>query len=152
VWLSGTPELGVTVDAMPDANLAANVYDIAPDGLVTMISRGVQALKGEGVRNFSFTLYGQDWPIPAGHRIGVLISSANTEEFRYNANRQPVTVESATIGLPFLMRDRKKFLQGETTGRLESYLDPGGNTILTEEQIAAAEAPFTLPAKLIGSR
>ena len=152
VWLSGTPELGVTVDAMPDAHLAANVYDIAPDGLVTMISRGVQSLKGEGVRDFSFTLYGQDWPIPAGHRIGVLISSANTEEFRYTANRQPVTVGSATIGLPFLSRDRKKFLEGETTGRLESYLDPGGNTILTPEQIAAAETPFTLPAKLIGSK
>ncbi|MGH2755526.1 MAG: CocE/NonD family hydrolase, partial [Actinomycetota bacterium] len=148
VWLSGTPKLKVDVDAVPNANMAANVYDIAPDGRVTMISRGVQSLTGTGPRTFSFTLYGQDWPIPAGHRVGVLISSANTDEFQYAATRTDVTVDKATIKLPFLRYDRTRFLPGSSTPRLKDYLDPGNNTELTDDEIEAAESRFRIPGPL----
>lgn len=149
VWLAGTPTVSVSVDALPNANLAANVYDIAPDGKVTMISRGVQSLTGTGTRNFTLTLYGQDWPMTAGHRIGVLISSADTGEFRYDniASRQPVTVRNARVTLPFLTYNRTEFLPGGSTGRLETYLK-GATASLTTADLAAAEYPFTLPAPL----
>ena len=149
-WLSGTPVVTGTVDAPENANMAANVYDIRPDGTVFMISRGVQLLRGTGTRDFRFTLYGQDWPLAAGHRIGVLISGANTDEFQYTgtATRGTVNVVDAQVQLPFLTKDRKKFLEGGSTPRLESHMDPAGNTVLTPEQIAGAETEFTLPGRL----
>ncbi len=147
VWFSGEPTLDVTVEAVPNANLAVNVYDIAPDGRLTMLSRSVQLLNGSGVRDFKLTLYGQDWVIEAGHRIGVLVSSANTDQFRHIATRQPVTVRSAAISLPFLAFDRTEFLEGGSTPRLESFL-ANSTATLSAEFIEGAETPFNLPPPL----
>jgi hypothetical protein len=151
-WFAGEPFLTVSVDAVPNANLAANVYDIAPDGRVTMISRGVQLLRGTGVRNFNLTLYGQDWRIQEGHRIGVLLSSANTDQFQYPfVTRQPVTVRYATIRLPFLTNERLEFLEGGSTPRLESFLT-GSTSVLSSEFISSAETAFDLPGPLVVPR
>ncbi len=148
VWFSGTPTITATVDALPNANLSANVYDIAPDGRVVMISRGIQLLTGNGVREFTFELYGQDWPIAAGHSIGVLLSSGDSDDFRAIGTRSTVTVTSASITLPFLTFDRTEFLEGGSTPRLESYLSPSGKTVLTSAQMSAAAAEFNLPGPL----
>jgi predicted acyl esterase len=149
-WIAGTPRLTVSVDAVPNANLAANVYDIDPNGKVTMISRGVQSLTGVGVRNVTLSLYGQDWPLAAGHRIGVLIGSADTDQFQYSgtATRQAVTVRNASITLPFLTYNRTEFLEGGPTGRLEQFLT-GSTSVLAPGDIAAAESAFNLPAPLV---
>ena len=152
LWLSGEPVVSVSVDALPNANLAANVYDVAPDGTLFMVSRGVQSLTGTGVRNFTFTMYGQDWPIQPGHRIAVLISPANTDEFRYDntSTRQAVTIRYATIDLPFLTNQRTDFLEGSmTTPRLDTYLNPSGKTVLTPEQLEAGTIDFNLPGPLV---
>jgi predicted acyl esterase len=149
-WFSGEPSLSVTVDALPNSNLAANVYDVAPDGKVTMISRGVQLLRGTGVRSFDLTLYGQDWFIEQGHRIGVLLSSANTDQFQHVATRSTVTVLDASIQLPFLTNDRVGFLEGSATPRLEQFLS-GSTSTLTAPFIEGAETPFALPAPLAQS-
>ena len=155
VWFAGEPHLSVTVDAPENANLAANVYDIAPDpegdgpAKVTMISRGVMLLRGTGVRSFEIDdMYGQDWLIEEGHRIGVLLSSANTDQFRHVATRQPVTVQSASIRLPFLTNDRLEFLEGGSTPRLEEYLGAAGSP-LSPAFITSAETAFALPGPLV---
>lgn len=148
VWLAGEPFVTVSTTSVPNANLAVNVYEIDEDGQARMISRGAHLLRGVGSRTVSFALYGQDWPIAAGHRIAVLLSSANTEEFQHVATRQAVTVDHASIDLPFLTLDRVDFLAGDTsTPRLEAYLG-GGATTLGEEFLEAHESPFTLPAPL----
>jgi predicted acyl esterase len=153
LWLSGTPKLKVSVDGAPNANLAANVYDIAPDGSVTMISRGVQSLTGTGPRDFKVQLYGQDWPLTAGHRIGVLIGSGNTDQFQYagTATRTAITVTRASIDIPFLTYDRTEFLPGTTTGRLKQFREDS-TAELGQEDIEAAEHPFSLPGPLKRSR
>ena len=148
VWLSGEPVITVGVDSAPNANLAANVYDIAPDGAARMISRGVSLLRGVGTKTASFDMYGQDWPIEEGHRLGVLVSSANTDEFLHVATRTAVTVRSAKIALPFLTYDRVRFLESSVTPKLESYL-AAATTTLTPELLAGAERPFTLPGRLV---
>lgn len=147
VWFSGEPVLEVTVDALPNANLAANVYDVAPDGKVTMISRGVQLLRGTGVRDVELTLYGQDWLVKSGHRIGVLLSGADADQFRHVATQTDVTVQAATIALPFLTFDRTRFLEGGSTPRLESYL-ASATSVLPAEIMSEAEIPFELPPPL----
>lgn len=147
VWLSGEPVITVGASSVPNANLAANVYDIAPDGTARMISRGVSLLRGVGTKTASYRLYGQDWPIAAGHRIGVLVSDADTDEFTHVATRSGVTVTSATIALPFLEHDRTRFLDGTSTPRLEAFL-AAPTTTLSPEFLAASQVPFALPGPL----
>jgi predicted acyl esterase len=149
VWLSGEPEISVQVNTLaPNANMAANVYDIGPDGRVLMISRGVNLLRGIGARGFTFSLYGHDFPIPAGHRIGVLIGSGNTDVFTHVPTQQSVSVLSASVRLPFLTYDRTMFLDGGSTPRLERYLGAARNT-LSAAKIASSQRTFNIPGPLL---
>jgi hypothetical protein len=112
-----------------------------------MISRGVSLIRGTGTRTVSFTMYGQDWPLAAGNRIGVLISDADTNEFSHLATQSTVTVRSAKISLPFLTYDRTQFIPSEqTTPRLENFLATGGS--LSEAKITSSEKAFNLPGPL----
>ena len=148
VWLSGEPIITAGVEALPNANFSANVYDIDPQGDVTMISRGVSLIRGTGRRTVSFSMYGQDWPLPAGHRIGVLISDADTSVFTHVPTQANVTVLSAKIGLPFLKYDRTEFLPSEgTTPRLENYRGQTGGS-LSGGKLASSEKAFNLPGPL----
>ena len=91
---AGVPK--VTVDAsiaLPDANLVADVYDVDSGGQATLISRGTYLLAGSG--QVSFDLYGDDWKLPAGHRVGVLLTSSNSEWWLHRPTLQPVTVQLA---------------------------------------------------------
>ncbi|MBW3662890.1 MAG: CocE/NonD family hydrolase [Actinobacteria bacterium] len=150
VWLSGEPTASINVDTVPNANVTVNVYDIGPDGRTRMISRGTSLVRGTvpGQRNVSFTMYGQDWPIPAGHRIGVLVSSANSEEYRNIGTRQTVDVlAGSSITLPFLTFERDEFVSSDgTTPRLQSFM--GSGTSLPAGLIDSAQRDFNLPAPL----
>jgi predicted acyl esterase len=148
VWLSGEPIITAGVEAVPNANFSANVYDIDPAGKMTMISRGVSLIRGTGRRTVSFSMYGQDWPLPAGHRIGVLVSDADTSVFTHVPTQANVTVLSAKIGLPFLRFERTEFIPSEqTTPRLENYR-AGGTATLSASKLAASEKAFNLPGPL----
>jgi hypothetical protein len=94
-------------------------------------------------------MYGQDWPLLAGHRIGVLISDADTSvPFTHIPTQANVTVLSAKIGLPFLKYDRTEFLLLDGTNpRLESYTAAGG-AVLSEAKIAASQKSFNVPGPL----
>ena len=150
VWLSGEPVVTAGVDAPPNANFAANVYEITPDGDAQLISKGVSVIRGTGRRTVSFTMYPQDWPIAAGNRIGVLLSDADTNEFQYTgtATQQTVTVRSAKISLPFLTYDRTEFLPSEELipPRLENFLNTGGS--VTDGKVATAQKAFNRPGPL----
>ena len=149
-WMAGEPVLtvGVTADTLPTANLAANVYDVAPDGTLTMMSRGVTLLHGTGNRSVNLTMYGQDWVVRKGHRVAVLLSSANTDEFVHVATRTPVTVRTAKIALPFLTQERTEFLQLDGRNpRLDAFLR-SSTAKLPTETVTASEQPFALPAPL----
>jgi predicted acyl esterase len=146
-WLAGEPVLEVEVDAALRANLVANVYDVAPDGRATLISRGTSLLRGVGVQQARFELYGQDWPLRAGHRIGVVVSGANSEWWTHVPTGTSVTVRSAKVGLPFLTFARDAFLDGTSTRRLEQHLSSAFVTA-TPAAITAGERPFDLPPPL----
>lgn len=133
--LAGTPR--ITLDALadtPNTNLTANVYDVAPDRMATMISRGTRLVTVRGRQELE--LYGQDWPIAAGHRIGVSISSSNAEWFEHVPTGDIAVVENASIDLPFLPTARDAFIAGGATSRLERFLE---------------EAPFEVPETTIAA-
>ena len=127
----------VTVNAsiaLPDANLVADVYDVDSGGQATLISRGTYLLPGSG--QVSFDLYGDDWKLPAGHRVGVLLTSSNSEWWLHRPTLQPVTVSSASISLPWRSCEGGAAIEGGPSIKLDSY---------------KAAAPFTVPAATIAA-
>ena len=147
VHVSGEPH--VTVDAraaLPNANLVADVYDIDAAGKALLISRGAQLVRSSGLQ--SFDLFGEDWPIPAGHRLGVLVTGSNAEWWTHVPTGQTVTVAAARIGLPFLRTARTSTLPGSAAAKLGAYKSATNKVTVPAATIAAAETPFALPEPL----
>ena len=146
-WLAGEPVLKVRVNATaPRANLVGLVYDVDPEGSAQLISRGAYLLRGQGEQSATFDLYGQDWVLEEGHRIGVLVTGSDASW--YNAlvpTQQTVTVESARVSLPFLGYERTEFLDGDSTPALETHL---GRIAPVADHIEGAEGEFALPSAL----
>ena len=111
-----------------------DVYDIDSGRDATLVSRGASLLSGTELARFD--LYGDDWKIPAGHRVGVLITSANAEWWLHLPTLGAVTVRDARIELPWLRCTRTSTEQGAPSVKLESY---------------KAEAPFNVPAETVES-
>ncbi|NYD56001.1 hypothetical protein BKA08_000239 [Nocardioides marinisabuli] len=138
-WMSGEPVLDVTVSSsLPRANLVGLVYDVAPDGTARLVSRGTQLVREAGASTYALPLYGQDWVFARGHRIGVLVTGADSDWWVHMPTGQEVTVDEARIRLPFLTRKRTRFLDGGASPRLEEHL---GQT-LTLDTAAVEERRF----------
>jgi uncharacterized protein len=140
--LAGTPRITVAAGAPADANLVAAVYDIAPDGDATLVSRGAHLLRGSG--DVTVELYGNDWVLEPGHRVGVLISSAHDEWWDHRPSGGEVEFRSATIDLPFLTIAREATLDGGPAAKLESYRQEAPFEV-SPATIAASETTFALP-------
>ena len=112
----------------------ADVYDVDSGGSATLVSRGTYLLPGSGT--VSFDLYGDDWKLPAGHRVGVLLTSSNAEWWLHRPTLQPVTVSSASISLPWRSCENASAIEGGPSIKLDSY---------------NADAPFTVPAATVAA-
>src|SRR5205085_7317572 len=72
--LAGVPKVTLTVNStVPDANLSVDLYDIDASRSALLLSRTAYLLPS-GTSNISPEMYGNDWLISAGHRIGVLVT------------------------------------------------------------------------------
>ncbi|WP_053227253.1 CocE/NonD family hydrolase [Solirubrobacter soli] len=132
---AGVPKLTVDVaKAAARANLVVDVYDIDGAGSATLISRGATLLDGNELATID--LYGDDWELGAGHRVGVLLTSSNAEWWAHVPTLQDVTVRSARITLPWLRCTRTSDLEGGPSVKLSSY---------------RSEAPFTVPAATLAA-
>ena len=146
-WLSGEPRLRVRVETTaPRTNLVGLVYDISPSGKARLVSRGAHLFRGVGEQFVSFRLYGQDWVLRRGHRIGVLLSGADSSWWVHAPTTDTVRVESAAAGLPFLGRDRTRFLAGGSTPRLEEHLRQ--TAPVSDATVRRADRRFNLPSRL----
>jgi predicted acyl esterase len=147
VHYSGVPHVTVDVQtALPNANVVVNVYDIDAAGKGVLIGRGAQLARSAGLQ--SFDLYGEDWPIAAGHRIGVLVSSSNAEVFTHVPTQQDVVVSAARIALPFLRTKRTATLPGAASVLLPAWKADANRVTVDAATIAAAETSFALPEAL----
>ncbi|CAA9478774.1 MAG: hypothetical protein AVDCRST_MAG30-658, partial [uncultured Solirubrobacteraceae bacterium] len=106
--------------------------DVDPKGMATLISRGAQLLERPG--SYTVELYGDDWQIAAGHRIGVLMTCCNDEWWVHRPSGGNVAIKSASITLPFLPTARTPDLAGGPAQKLTSYLK---------------NAPFRVAAKTV---
>src|SRR4051794_8892461 len=143
--MAGLPRVTADVSAAaPNANFVADVYDVSGAGDATLISRGASLLDGSG--KVSFDLYGDDWILPAGHRIGVLLTGANAEWWAHTPTGQQVDVRSASLRLPFLGCRRSGALDGAPSVKLESYLKDAPFSIDAETIRSQTAGGFALPA------
>jgi uncharacterized protein len=142
--MAGEPKLDLDlVTAAPRANLVANVYDIAPDGKATLVSRGAKMLRTPGIQRTELALYGQDWVFAEGHRIGVLVSGSNAEWWVHQPTQAPVVIRSAFASLPLLRTERTSFLEGGDTPRLRQTK---ANAVITVPApvVTASETRFDI--------
>ena len=103
VHLSGSGRAIVDVSStLPRANLVVDVYDLDASGTGPLITRQGHMIYTNG--EVPLDLWSADWKIPAGHRIGVRVTDANTDWWVHVPTLQDVTVYGGEITLPFLRR------------------------------------------------
>ncbi len=82
----------------PTAVLAARVWDVAPDGTATLVSRGVYRFDFTGYDTSTGTvrvpLYGNHWAFPAGDRIRIDLAQVDQPTYR-----PPNSAVTATLAL-----------------------------------------------------
>ena len=147
--LAGVPRLTLDVEtSAPNANLAAAVYDIDKEGMATLVHRQGRLIPESGT--YTIDLYGNDWRVLPGHRLGVLISTAHAEWWLPAAPTfQPVTVSNASLRLPFLTYTRPDHIAGKSAVRLENYLANAPFQLDEETIEGATVASFPLPPKMV---
>ena len=118
----GIPTATVTVvPVVPRTNLVVNVYDVDPEaGTATMLTRGAAMVDAAGEE--TLTLFPTDWVVPAGHRIGVLVSGANAEAYVHVPTQTTVAVAAGRVTLDVLPAPRVPDLDGGSAARLDAYL------------------------------
>jgi uncharacterized protein len=145
--LAGIPKVTVSASiTLPDANLVADVYDVDSGGRATLISRGTYLLPGSGTA--SFDLYGDDWKLPAGHRVGVLLTSSNSEWWLHRPTLQPVTVSRASIALPWRSCAGGPAIEGGPSIKLDAYKASAPFTVDAATIAGATDPSFALPGAL----
>lgn len=146
-WLAGEPVLDLTArTALPNANLVAHLYDVS-GSRATLVSRGAMLLRGTDAQRATFKLYGQDWIVRKGHRVGVLVSGADNSWWEHIPTGQSVSIDAARIGLTFLTKQRRVFLDGTTTRRLDEHLNAAVEEV-SPETVRSSTRPFRLPGRL----
>ncbi|MBW3662805.1 MAG: CocE/NonD family hydrolase [Actinobacteria bacterium] len=144
--LGGLPTATVDVTpVVPRTNVVVNLYDVAPDGRATYITRGAALVDAAGPKDI--TLWPTDWKFAAGHRVGVLVSGANGEAYTHVPTRTTVTVNGGSVSLPWLTYERVSDIQGDSNPRLESFLASAPFPV-TDDPPERTSEDFTLPAPL----
>ncbi len=105
--LSDPPTTGLGGPTPPAAafQLVPKVYDVAPDGTATLITRGAYAEQpGEGapgVHTSTFDAFALAHTFPAGHRLRLTLSSADSPYLKPNpAAFQVLVLAGSTLRMP----------------------------------------------------
>jgi uncharacterized protein len=148
--LSGSGRVTVDVStALSRANLVVDVYDLDPSGTGPLISRQGHMIYTSG--QVPLDLWSADWKIPAGHRIAVKVTDANSDWWTHVPTLQEVTVHGGQITLPFLRRMRTTTIQGDPGTQLQGYLSE--TVTVPPETIESSESDaFTLPPRQKGDK
>ncbi|MEA2254909.1 MAG: uncharacterized protein QOG35_954 [Solirubrobacteraceae bacterium] len=93
-------------------------------------------------------LYGNDWKLPAGHRVGVLLTSSNSEWWMHRPTLQPVTVTGASISLPFRTCEGGTPIAGGPSIKLDAYKGDAPFAVDPATIAAATQPSFALPGAL----
>ena len=138
------PDPGASNAYLTNVGVAVDVYDVDPAGKATILSRTGALIPKTG--KLDLGMYGNDWHIPAGHRIGVLVAGSNEEWFNAHvASGADVTINKASIDLPFLTGTRTATIPGKRAARLDEFLAAAPFTVPAAAVTAGESAAFVLP-------
>ncbi len=142
--MAGIPSAAVDlVPVAPRTNVAVNVYDVAPDGSATMVTRGAAMADAAGVEQVR--LFPTDWTFAKGHRVGVLVSGANAEAYVHVPTRTTVGVTGGTVSLPWMRAAGRTPTAGSTSPRLEAYREAAPFAVDPALVAERTEPRFPLP-------
>ncbi len=108
VHLSGIPSATLSLAGPPNATVAVELFDIAPDNQAVVITRGIAPVS----ETAQVRLLAQDWPIAAGHRLGVRITDVVDDVWSHSPAFAEVTVTAARLEVPVLSLPRTADLPG----------------------------------------
>jgi predicted acyl esterase len=101
--VSDPPTTGLGGPTPPVAafQIDPKVYDVAPDGTATLITRGAYAEQpgggAPGVHTSTFDAFAMAWTFPAGHHLRLSLSSADVPYLRPNAAAFQVAVLPGSV-------------------------------------------------------
>jgi predicted acyl esterase len=101
--LIGAPQLRIDYSATgTDVQLSARLWDVAPDGTQTLVTRGTYRVvdPGPGVQRLEYDLYGNHWRFEAGHGILLEVTGDDSTFFRRNNLPSAVQIDRARLTLP----------------------------------------------------
>ncbi|WP_433562127.1 CocE/NonD family hydrolase [Nocardia sp. CA-151230] len=115
--LSGQATATLGLDGPAAAAVTVEVYDIDPGNRATVITRGIAPVTPTA----QVRLLAQDWPIAAGHRIGIRVTDVVDDVWAHPPAFAPVTVTTAQIHLPLLTAIRTPDLPGDTSEAIPKW-------------------------------
>jgi predicted acyl esterase len=143
--LAGVPSVSLRVNSLlPRANLSVDLYDIDPHNSATLLSRTAYLLPA-GLSSIAPEMYGNDWLLATGHRIGVMVSTANAEWWVPIPSLSPVSVLSGRITLPFLSHLRTAQIPGKVPTRLATFKRVAPFTVDAATISESTSPSFVLP-------
>ncbi|MBH0779999.1 CocE/NonD family hydrolase [Nocardia sp. NEAU-351] len=108
VHLSGVPTATLESIGPAAATAAVELYDVEPSGRATIITRGIAPVEPRT----EIRLLAQDWPIAAGHRLGVRVTDVVDDVWSHAPSGATVTVTAARLEVPLLTEARVPDLTG----------------------------------------
>ncbi len=126
--LSGSPTAAIDVTTtVPNANLVVDVYDLSQDAdgnwTGPLVTRQGHLVRNTGNSTIPLTLWGADWKLKAGDRIGIRVTDNNQDWWMLaSPSVLPVTVRGGSVTLPFLQYLRTQTIQGDPGVQLAPYL------------------------------
>jgi predicted acyl esterase len=151
VHLSGSGQVNLDVSSpAPRSNLVVDVYDLDAHGTGPLITRQGHLIYTSG--QVALDLWSADWKIPAGHRIAVRVTDANSDWWEHVPTMRDVTVHGGSITLPFLRRQRTQTIQGDPGTQLEGYLKDNAVTVPPQTIASSESESFALPPQQSSKR
>ena len=101
--LLGMPRLELAYEAVgPDIQLNARMWDVAPDGVQTLVTRGAYRVvaPGSGEQEVVYDLYGNHWRFEQGHELLLEVTGDDSTFFRRDNFPSMITVNGAKLTLP----------------------------------------------------
>jgi len=101
--LVGMPRLELAYEATgPDIELNSRLWDVAPDGVQTLVTRAAYRVvaPGAGEQQVAYQLYGNHWEFERGHELLFEVTGDDSTFFRRDNFPSAITVNRAKLTLP----------------------------------------------------
>jgi predicted acyl esterase len=101
--LLGMPRLELAYEATgSDIQLNSRLWEVAPDGVQTLVTRAAHRVIGPGAgeQKATYDLYGNHWRFESGHELLLEVTGDDSTFFRRDNFPSVITVNSAKLTLP----------------------------------------------------